>query len=73
MAKRPPQTKMFWEWNWPRVWGLEYGIHIFDCTFEINWAGDHSPAFHLTLILFNIVLIDCGYYNVYHEDYTNES
>jgi hypothetical protein len=59
--------KMAWEWNWPTVWGFHYGVDIFHVSFRMTLAGDHSPGIHLSLIILNCKLIDCGYYNIFHE------
>ena len=59
--------KMYWEWNWPSVWPSDYGFHFIDLSCDLRHQGDHSPGFHFSFVLFNVKLLDFGYYNTYHE------
>jgi hypothetical protein len=64
---RPLKTKMAWEWNWPRFWTAAYQFEWFEVSFYTAHNGDHSPGLHFLLVVLNLVLVDCGYYNIYHE------
>jgi len=72
IPKRPSKTKMAWEWNWPTFWSLKSSMQLFSCDLYIAHKGDHSPGFHCNLVIFNLSLLDFGYYNVYHEDWEEE-
>lgn len=62
------RRQMVWEWNWPRVWSFRRGMQLIGFNCGITWRGDHSPGFHFELMLFNIMLIEFGFYNALHED-----
>lgn len=64
---RPLETKMYWEWNWPTFWSFETQIEWFSISLYTQHDGDHSPGIHFSLIIANLKLIDCGYYNTHHE------
>jgi len=72
ISKRPSKTKMAWEWNWPTFWSWKYTVQIFNCSFDYSHKGDHSPGFHFCLVIFNLNLLDFGYYNTYHENWEEE-
>jgi hypothetical protein len=59
---------MVWEWNWPTYWGIRDSLNFFWVTFNAQFSGNHSPGFHFELGILNLVLLDFGYYNMYHED-----
>ena len=60
---------MVWEWNWPRFFSFSHTINFFWTTCNFSYKGDHSPGFHFELGIFNLVLLDFGFYNRNHEDY----
>lgn len=64
----PKKMKMAWEWNWPRLW-RDAEITWFHFGINVNRRGDHSPGVWVLLVVFDLVLIDCGYYNCHHDEY----
>lgn len=64
------KVKMAWEWNWPH-WSLISSTVSFTwllVDFDTNFKGDHAPGIHFVLCICNLYLIDCGYYNIYHQE-----
>ena len=60
---------MCWEWNWPHFYMTPWsGVDIFNIDLRTQISGDHSPGIWFCLTILNCVLIDCGYYNSYHEE-----
>ena len=66
MSNKPEKTKMYFEWNWPTFWSNRENFTIFDLHIDFQHHGDHSPGFHFGLVIFNLNLLDFGYYNVHH-------
>ena len=62
------KRKMAFEWNWPTVCWHWPSFVIFEIDFHFNRKGDHSPGVGLLVMILGVKLIDCGYYNVFHED-----
>lgn len=57
---------MYWEWNWPDFWSSD-SLTWFSFDFRTSIEGDHSPSLYGVLVVFNLKLLDFGYYNGYHE------
>ena len=66
-AVKPNKVDMAWEWNWPHKWKNCPDVN-FSCDLRMARRGDHSPGIWFFLVIANVVLIDCGYYNIHHEE-----
>ena len=58
---------MYWEWNWPHKLNTIYATNLVDVNIRFEKQGDHSPGIHCYFGIAGYTLIDCGYYNSYHQ------
>ena len=51
-----------------KICDLDTSLNLFNFDTACHFKGDHTPSFHIMLIIFNIKIFEFNIYNVHHEE-----